>query len=339
MKRKQVTPIFLIFGLALALLLFYKPALQYKVIAGNTQGTTYHITYQDRPRRNLQPKIEQLLKKFDLSLSTYLPNSIISQINQNIPGVKPDKFFKTVFNKSEEVYHVTDGAFDITVAPLVNAYGFGPEASIEFDSAKIDSIKQYVGMDKIRLIGGKIIKQDPLIRLDVNAIAQGYSCDVVAEYLERKGITNYLIEIGGEILAKGENPNGEDWKIGIDKPIDNNFDPGKNLQAKVIVSESAVATSGNYRKFYEKDGIKFVHSINPKTGYPVKSRLLSTTVLAPDCITADAFATAFMIMGVKKSIMFLSEHKQLEAYLVYSDSSGNFKSFMTAGLKDKIIEE
>lgn len=339
MKRKQYTPVALIFALALALLLFYEPNLKYHKISGDTQGTTYHITYQDREKRILQPKIEQLLHKFDLSLSSYIEESIISQINQNNESVKPDKFFRTVFNKSEEIYHITDGAFDITVAPFVNAWGFGPKSGIDVDSAAIDSIKAYVGMQNIELIAGKLIKNNPNVRIDVNAIAQGYSVDVVAEFLERKGITNYLVEIGGELLAKGVNAKGENWKIGIDKPVDDNFASGQNLQAIIEISGRSLATSGNYRKFYEKDGIKYVHSINPKTGYPVESRLLSTTVISQDCMTADAYATAFMVMGLEKTIMFLSHHKELDAYLIYSDKHGDFKTFMTPDLKDSVIQE
>ena len=339
MKPRQLVPIALLFVIALALLLFYEPPIKVHKISGNTQGTTYNITYEDRPGRNLQPKIEQLLHRFDLSLSTYEPESIITKLNNGDNQVRLDRYFKTVFNKSEEIYHITDGAFDITVAPLVNAWGFGPKEGLDVDSSIIDKLMPSIGMHNIELVGGKITKKHPDVKLDVNAIAQGYSVDIVAEFLERKGVSNYLVEIGGELLAKGINPKGKSWKIGIDKPIDDNFIAGQNLQAIIEISDIALATSGNYRKFFEKDGKKFVHSINPKTGYPVKSRLLSTTVLANDCMTADAFATAFMVMGIEKSIMFLSNHKELDAYLVYSDEAGNFKTFMTPGIKDKIIRE
>jgi FAD:protein FMN transferase len=337
MKRRQFIPVALIFIIAIALLLFYKPATEYKKITGSTQGTTYHITYQDRPGRNLQPRIELLLHKFDLSLSTYDSLSIISRVNNNEEQVRLDKYFRTVFNKSEEVYHVTNGAFDITVAPLVNAWGFGSKEAIDVDSAVVDSLMAFVGMQKIDLIAGKIVKKHPNVQLDVNAIAQGYSVDIIAEFLDRKGIANYLVEIGGELIAKGVNPDNEPWKVGIDKPIDNNFQPGQNLQAILKITSSALATSGNYRKFYEKDGLKYVHSINPKTGYPIHNRLLSATVLAKDCVTADAFATAFMVMGIEKSIMFLSNHKDLNAYLIYSDDEGNFKTYMTPEIKDILV--
>lgn len=339
MKRKQFTPIAILFIAAFALIIFYKPKVKYDKIFGETQGTYYNISYEGRQSLNLKSRIDQHLRKFDLSLSTYEPKSIISKINRNEENVRLDRFFKKVFYKAEEVYHLSGGSFDITIGPLVNAWGFGPEDAAEIDSALIDSLLEYVGMEKVTISGGKVVKEHPSIKLDVNAIAQGYSVDVIAEFLEKKGINNYLIEIGGELRAKGVNKNGEDWKIGIDKPVDNNFSPGQNLQAIVGLKNKSLATSGNYRKFYEKDGVKYAHSIDPKTGYPVLSRLLSATVLTEDCMTADAFATAFMIMGLERSIMFLSKHPDLDAYLIYSDDEGNYKTYITPGLKDSIIKE
>lgn len=333
MKRKQLAPIALIFALALILLIFYKPKTEYKKISGSIQGTTYHITYEDRPGRNLKPRIEQLLNKFDLSLSSYKKQSLISRINRNEPHVKLDKYFRKVYHKAEEVYHISGGAFDITVGPLVRAWGFGPEGKITADSSKIDSILNYIGMDKISLEGNMIVKQNPNIMLDVNAIAQGYSVDIVAEFLDRKGIVNYLVEIGGEVKTKGVNEEGLVWKIGIDKPIDNNMIPGQDLQAIINLKNKAIATSGNYRKFYEKNGLKYTHSIDPKTGYPVVSRLLSATVMTNDCMTADAYATAFMVMGFEKSIILLSNQDTLNAYLIYSDENGEFKTYVTPGMK------
>lgn len=338
MKTKQLAPIALIFTLAILLFYFYKPEMVYHTISGQTQGTTYHIKYQDSPRRKMQPKIENLLAKFDMSLSAYKPESVISKINLNDGNVRADRFFKKVFHKAEEVYHVSDGAFDITIGPIVNAWGFGPGKKADVDSVLIDSLMQFVGMDKVQLKGNTISKEFPEIQLDVNAIAQGYSADVVAEFLKRKGINNYMVEIGGEVVAKGFNPDTVLWKIGIDKPIDNNLVPGQNLQAIVQLKDKALATSGNYRKFYEKDGAKYAHSINPKTGYPIMSKLLSVTVMANDCMTADAYATAFMVMGLEKSVLFLSEQDYLDALLIYSDDHGNYKVFTTPGMKDCILE-
>jgi len=337
MKPRQLIPIALIFALALILFFFYEPAAEYKSFHGEVQGTYYNIKYEDRPGRNLEPKILHLLKKFDLSLSVYDSNSIVSKINRN-ESTRLDKYFKRVFNKAEEIYHLSGGAFDVTVAPIVNAWGFGPDTLSVIDSTLIDSLLQYVGMEKVRIKGNNIFKEDSLIQMNFNAIAQGYSVDIVTEFLDRKGITNYLVEIGGELKAKGINHQGNPWRVGIDKPIDNNMDPGENLQAIVNVSDKSLATSGNYRQFYEKDGVKYVHSINPKTGYPILNRLLSVTVMMHDCISADAFATTFMVMGLEKSIIFLSKHKDIDAYLIYSDEKGEFKTFLTPGMKEIIAE-
>ncbi|MBN1118215.1 MAG: FAD:protein FMN transferase [Bacteroidales bacterium] len=339
MKRKQLTPIALIFVLAIVLLIFYKPKTKYHTLHGETQGTTYTIKFEYYNRIDLHSKITQLLHKFDLSLSTYDSNSIISKVNRNEPHVKLDKNFKKVFNKANEIYHLSGGAFDITVAPIVNAWGFGSGQSTKVDSLVIDSLLQLVGMDKISLEGGVVVKQNPNITLDVNAIAQGFSVDVVADFLERKGVENYMVEIGGELKTKGVNEKGNIWKIGVDKPVENSYIPGENLQAVIQVKDMSLATSGNYRKFYEKDGVKYVHSINPKTGYPVMSKLLSATVMTRDCMTADAFATSFMVMGLEKSIMFLSDQNDIQAYFVYSDDEGNYKTFMTPGMKDALVRE
>ncbi len=311
---------------------------EYMWVAGFTQGTTYHITYESKKSEDLKTSIDSLLADFDKSLSTYLPNSLITRFNKNVPGIHADKKFTDVFLKSYEVYKKTDGAFDITVAPIVNALGFGTTDTLNVDSTMIDSLLHYVGMDKVKLQGDTLVKTDSHITLDVNALAQGYSVDVVVNYLESRKIRNYMVEIGGEIRARGKNDQGEYWRIGIDKPVDGNYIPGTDLQSIVKLNDRALATSGNYRKFYEKNGIKFVHTINPKTGYPVISNLLSATVVAQDCITADAYATAFMVMGTDRSIKFLDKNRFLDAYLIYSDEKGNYKVYFTKGLKKFIVE-
>ena len=316
-----------------------KPVYEYKKIEGFIQGTTYHITYEYKKNKDLQPDIEKILHDFDMSLSTYEPNSIISRINNNDATVEADDLFTEVFNKSLEVNEKTNGAFDITVAPIVNAWGFGFKPGVEVDSNLIDSLMQFVGMEKIKLKDGKIFKTNPSVMLDVNAIAQGYSVDVVCRFLDNKKINNYMVEIGGELKSKGNNPKGEDWKIGVDRPIEGNMVAGASLQAILAIKGKALATSGNYRKFHERNGIKYAHTMDPKTGYPVLSRLLSATVLADECITADAYATAFMVMGIDKSMEFLEKNKFMEAYLVYSDENGNFKVFATPGMKYHILQE
>ncbi len=249
-----------------------------------------------------------------------------------------DKWFTEVFNKSLEVYRKTGGAFDITVGPIVNALGFGSGDTLNVDSTLIDSLRNFVGMDKVRLVNGRIIKSDPNVILDVNALAQGYSVDVVSAFLEKRKIKNYLVEIGGEVRARGKNDRDQVWQVGIDKPIEGNLIPGADLEAIIKLDNRSLATSGNYRKFYVKKGIKYVHTINPKTGYPVISNLLSATVVARDCITADAYATTFMVFGVEKSIKFLKENSFLEAYLIYADDKGRFRVYNTPGLNRFITE-
>ncbi len=340
MMKKSVIQTLILVVIIFAILLISRKNShgEYIKIAGFTQGTTYHITYRSTNGRNLQKQIDSLLADFDLSASIYLPNSIISKINKNNPNVLADEKFITLFKKSVEVNRKTNGAFDITVGPLVNAWGFGPAASSETDSSTIDSLLQYVGMEKVRLEGQRIIKSHPGIMLDFNAIAQGYSVDIVSKYLEKLGIKDYLVEIGGEVRTRGRNNKGNRWRIGIDKPIEGNLTPGENMQAILSPGRRALATSGNYRKFYEKDGMKYAHTINPATGYPVLSNLLSATVIAHDCITADAYATAFMVMGLEKTIAFLKKERSLDAYLIYSDEKGNFRVYCTKRIRKRIEE-
>ncbi|NOQ26488.1 MAG: FAD:protein FMN transferase [Bacteroidales bacterium] len=306
-------------------------------IGGFTQGTTYNITYESQENINYQEEIETLLANFDSSLSTYNELSVISQINYNKSNIT-DEYLRIVFKKSEEVYKQTNKAFDLTVAPLVNAWGFGFRNKEEITNAKIDSILEFVGFNKVSLENSLIVKSDPRVMLDVNAIAQGYSVDVVAEMFEKKGIRNYLVEIGGEVKAKGVNNKGKVWKIGIDKPFDNNNIPGQELQAIVKLSNKSLATSGNYRKFYVRDGVKYSHTINPKTGYPVTHSLLSTTVIANDCMTADAYATAFMVMGLEEAYILAEKLSDIEALFVYSDENGEYIVKTTSAM-DEVLED
>jgi thiamine biosynthesis lipoprotein len=306
---------------------------------GFAQGSTYSIVYDNK--KNIDPaelrnKVEKILSDFDMSLSVYKDSSIISKINRN-EDVVPDSFFTEVFRKSVLISEMTDGAFDITVGPLVRAWGFGPDGHKSFTEAKRDSLIKLVGMSKVSLINGRLIKTDPRVCLDVNAIAQGFSVDVICRFFDNLGINNYLVEIGGELRAKGKK-GVNFWKIGIDKPVDNNMSPGETLQAIIKISDKALATSGNYRKFYVEDGIKYSHEIDPKTGYPAKNTLLSVTIIADECAIADGIATACMVMGKEKTIQFLGIHPEFEAYLVYSDDSGNFKTWTSEKLKSELSE-
>lgn len=339
MNKQLIAPTVLIVIVVAFALIYKGPKLAYKKISGETQGTSYNITYEYKKNKDLQPAIDKVMREYELSLSIYEPNSIISRINQNDPTVEVDDIFIEVFEKAKEVYEQSGGAFDMTVGPLVNAWGFGPTPSSDIDSAMIDSLLQFVGMDKVKLVGKKVVKENPSVMLDDNAIAQGHSVDVIASFLDDKKVMNYLVEIGGELKCKGLNPKGKDWVIGIDRPVDGNITPGSNVQAVVAIKSKSLATSGNYRKFFEKDGVKYAHHINPKTGYPEMTRLLSATILADDCITADAYGTVFMVLGLEKSIEFLKQRSDLEAYLIYSDEQGAYQVYATPGMKGYIIEE
>jgi len=300
---------------------------------GEAQGTYYAVTYYDELGINFQSEIDSLLEIFDQSVSVWVPNSIISKINRNEGSVIPDFYFTEVFNLSKEIFQHTNGAFDPTVGPLVNTWGFGFTDRKEVDEEIINGLMPFVGFSKVKLVDKKVIKESPEIQFDFNAIAQGYSVDLIGKFLEQKGISSYLVDIGGEVLGKGKKPNGDNWKVGIEKPIDN-ASYGENLQAIVKLENKALATSGNYRKFYEENGIRYSHTIDPKTGYPVQHSLLSVSVLAPNSALADAYATAFMVMGLEKSKEFLQNNLDLDAYFMYSDDDGKIKTFFTKGFED-----
>lgn len=310
---------------------------EYYSFQGFTQGTTYRIIYQHPTVSDLQGRIDSLLRRFDSSLSSYDSTSIISAINRNIPGVLTDSMFRTVFRESARVYQVTGGAFDITLAPVINAWGFGPGQKQEVDSAMVDSLLQYVGMEKVSLSGETLVKSDPAVQLNVNAIAQGYSVDVVSAFLEELGCRNYMVEIGGEIRTNGVNDKGNFWRIGVDRPDYGNMVPGQQLQVIISMHNRSLATSGNYRKFYEKDGVLITHSIDPVTGYPKASSLLSVTILSDECITADAYATACMVMGLEKAKKFVDGEKGVDAFFIFGDEFGAYQVWFTDGMK-KYIE-
>jgi thiamine biosynthesis lipoprotein len=307
---------------------------------GFAQGTTYSIVYESLKEAtpdSLKREVEKILHDFDMSLSLYQDSSVLSKVNRN-EDVTVDPFFEEVYRKSVIISEMSGGAFDITIGPLVRAWGFGPDDQKNFSEAKRDSLMKLVGMSKISLANGRVVKAYPAVSLDFNAIAQGYSVDVVCSFFDDLGVENYLIEIGGEVRARGTK-NGNLWRIGIDKPEDNNIIPGQSLQAIVRITDRALATSGNYRKFFVEDGIKYSHTIDPKTGYPAKNRLLSATILADDCATADGIATACMVMGHEKSIEFIKSNPQFSAYFVISGDDGNYQTWITDNLKEYISEE
>lgn len=311
----------------------------YKKITGTTMGVVvYNVIYSDLPKESLYPKIDSILIDLNNSLSTYIPDSEISILNIEKSIVFSSGFFLPMLKKSKEVYQITSGAFDPTVGPLVNLWGFGPGKEINIpDSALINKTLSNIGFDKVVFDQSKVSISDG-VYLDFSAIAKGYAVDLVADFLRNEGIDNYYVEIGGEVICKGVNNKGEPWKTGIYDPRINE-DPTREIAAIVSLENKAVATSGNYRNFYVKDGKKYAHTISPFTGYPVQHSLLSASVFSDNCTIADAYATAFMVLGIEKSIPLIEANPALEAHLIYVDESGNLKSYTSEGIKNKIILE
>jgi len=303
---------------------------------GEAQGTYYAITYYDSEGRDFQMEVDSILHAFDNIASLWVEGSVISRINANDTTVVIPGEIEEMFLLSQEVSEASDGAFDITVGPLVNAWGFGFRSGSMPDSAAVDSMMAYVGFHRVRLEGDRLVKEDPRIAIDLNAVAQGYSVDVVGRWLEGQGIEVYLVDIGGEVLARGAKPDGGEWKVGIEKPSGHPDDP-RELEAVALIRDKALATSGSYRKFYEKDGLRFSHTIDPRTGYPVSHHLLSASVLAGDAATADAWATAFMVMGTEAAMAKVSATPALEAFLIYTNEEGNFETWASPGLKEMLV--
>lgn len=298
-------------------------------------GTIYHITYQSE--KDYQKEIEAELKKVDQSLSPFNKTSVISRINRN-EDVNVDDMFKEVFTLAENISKETNGAFDITVAPMVNAWGFGFKNGTFPNKETIDSLKAIVGFRKVTLVNNHIKKQNPNTMLDCSAIAKGYGTDVVARFLKKKGIENFMVEIGGEVVTQGNSEKRVPWRIGVNKPTDDSLNTSTELQTVLNVTNKAMATSGNYRNFYYKNGKKYAHTIDPKTGYPVQHNILSATVIADNCATADAYATSFMVLGMKGAQDILSKHPHILAYLIYSDEKGKNQVWYSPSMK-KILAE
>lgn len=292
--------------------------LKYESIDGFTQGTTFHIVYsQPKKGVDMSSVIDSIFNHVDTTLSVYNKSSMISRINRGEDSII-NQLFKDVFNRSYEIYKLSAGFFDVSAGPIFDLWGFGAKDRESVTREKLDSLFKLVGMDKFRIVGDTIYKDNWNGVLNFNAIAKGYTSDLVGYELERLGVENYLVEIGGEIRTKGLNPKGTLWKIGIDKPMDGNLIQGANIQQVIYMSNGALATSGNYRKFYEVEGVKYSHTIDPISGYPVKHSLLSATVFAPDVMTADAFATWFMVIGLEKAIEIVESMPEIEAFLIYS---------------------
>lgn len=309
----------------------------YYNIQGRAEGTSYNIVYQYDGNKDFRIDIENLLADFEKSLSVYDDTSIISCVNRN-EDIEIDDYFSYVFDRAKEISIQTEGTFDISAEPLFKAWGFSSEEKNIPDKEQIEKLKANIGMDKIWIEHKRVVKSNPDVQLNANAIAKGYSADIVASYLEEKKCVNYLVEIGGEIRLKGCNTQGEAWRIGIDRPSESNPIPGQDLQVILQITDKGIATSGNYRQFYVENGNKVTHTINPASGYPVNHNLLSTTVIANDAITADAFATAFMVAGMDKALEWIENNPQLDALFI-CDEEGEYKVYYTQGIENSIVIE
>lgn len=320
MKKKILLPLIIV---ALVLFAMYRVTrtkeVPYIQLEGTVFGTIYHISYQDEEDHH--DEIRETFKTFDTSLSMFNPASVISRFNRNDSTATADRYFTTMFRKAMIVSEETDGAFDITVAPLVNLWGFGFQNKDSVTQANVDSIRQFVGYRLVQLNdSGRLIKKDPRVILDASSIAKGYACDVIAQLLKSHGVKNYMVEIGGEIALNGTNPKGNAWAVGINKPTEDPTNTLSEIENVLYLTEGGMATSGNYRNFYYKNGRRYAHTLDPKTGYPVQRDILSSTVIADDCMTADAYATAFMVLGKEKSLEILAADSTLAAYFIVEAS-------------------
>ena len=333
-KKKLLWQVPFLLFLIIGTVVILKKQPPFRTNEGMVFGTIYKITYQHDD--DLQEDIKQALMEVDNSLSPYNPNSIITRINHN-EDTTLNAHFTHVYGLAQQISAETEGAFDITVAPLVNAWGFGFTHSIDIAPNVIDSLRQFVGYQKTRMEGGKIVKDDERLMLDCSAIAKGYGVDVVARTLDQKGVKHYMVDIGGEVVLKGKSTRMKDWRIGINKPIEDSLSVNQELQTILEISDIGMATSGNYRKFYYKDGKRYAHTIDPRLGTPVQHNILSATVLAKDCTTADAYATAFMVMGLEKALDFCQKHPELNAYFICDGEGESYEIHYTPGMEKYIV--
>ncbi len=294
----------------------------YRTHQGKIFGTLYTVTYEHNA--DLQPQIMAAMQAVDNSLSPFNKHSIITHVNNN-DSIEVDKLFSEVFLTAEQIYSESHGAFDPTVAPLVNAWGFGFKKGMDVSSTTTDSLRELVGFSRIKLKDKQVVKADDRMMLDFSAIAKGYGSDCVARVLDSCGIKNYMVEIGGEVVVKGHNKKGNPWGIGITKPMDDSLSTNQELQTILRLTDCAIATSGNYRNFYYKDGVKYAHTIDPRTGYPVQHSLLSATVIADNCMRADALATAFMVLGVDSAMAYCERHPEIKGYFIVAADSGRYE--------------
>lgn len=306
------------------------------VLQGLAQGSYYAVTYYDEQGRNFQHEIDSIFHAVDMSVNLWVDSSIISKINRN-EEVVLDQIFIDNFNIAQEAAKLSDGYFDPTVSPIVAAWGFSYKVGDSITPQLIDSLKQWVDYRKVRIENGKVIKENPTMTLDFNAIAQGYTSDLIAAFLESRGIKSYLVDTGGEIMAKGEKNNGKPWIVGIEKPAEN-MDSEQVVQTRIALHDKGLVTSGSTRKYVERNGKRYSHSINPKTGYPVEHNVLSVTVLAENSVWADALASICMVMGLEQSLPLIESLEGVEVYYIFVNEQNELETFATIGFKELIID-
>ena len=306
------------------------------VLQGLAQGSYYAVTYYDEQERNFQHEIDSIFHAVDMSVNLWVDSSVISKVNRNEEVVLDDIFIDN-FNIAQEAAKLSDGYFDPTISPIVAAWGFSYKHGDSITPQLIDSLKQLVDYRKVRIENGKVIKDNPSIQLDFNAIAQGYTSDMIASFLESRDVKDFLVDTGGEIMARGGKPNGQPWIVGIEKPADN-WDSEQVVQTRIALRDKGLVTSGSTRKYVERNGKRYSHCINPKTGYPVEHQLLSATVLAENSVWADALASICMVMGLEKSLEIINALDGVEAYYIFANEKNELETYATEGFKMSLVD-
>jgi thiamine biosynthesis lipoprotein len=306
------------------------------ILQGLAQGSYYAITYYDEQGRNFQREVDSIFRVVDRSVNLWVDSSVICKVNRN-EEVTLDSIFVDNFRIAQEAARLSGGYFDPTISPIVAAWGFSAKTGDSITPQLIDSLKQLVDYRKVRIENGKVVKENPAMQLDFNAIAQGYTSDMIASFLESRGISNYLVDTGGEIMAKGNKPDGKPWIVGIEKPADN-WDSEQVVQTRIALRDKGLVTSGSTRKYVERNGKRYSHCIDPTTGYPVEHQLLSATVLAEISVWADALASLCMVMGMERSLETIEAMDGVEAYYIFVNAEGELETFATEGFDALIIE-
>lgn len=301
------------------------------VLQGLAQGSYYAVTYYDEQNRNFQREIDSIFHAVDMSVNLWVDSSIISKVNRN-EEVTLDSIFIDNFNIAQEAALLSDGYFDPTISPIVAAWGFSYKSGDSLTPQLIDSLRQLVDYRNIRIENGKVVKENPAMTLDFNAIAQGYTSDLIARFLESRGVKIFLVDTGGEIMARGEKPDGKPWIVGIEKPAEN-MDSERIVQTRIALRDKGLVTSGSTRKYVERNGKRYSHCINPKTGYPVEHQLLSVTVMAENSVWADALASICMVMGKERSLPLIQGMDGVEAYYIFVNDKNELETFATEGFR------